>query len=1454
MGKNTKITATAVPTRFGPTPNKLTVHIFFSPRLPDSGLLSDYYEIMKWPAFTDYFKTQLQGINFLFLEHHIDTDDSIKYSYIKSIPIDSGYFKIEQNQDAQIKYRFDDGSFFPSDNSGGYPLSDKDHLPDVLWKQMFTPDTPVSGWLINEVDFTLADKLGRQQLKKDLNDAIDNTIEQLLTAGDYTDTPDFYTPGNQAREQAKTEIASFVLYLQQLKNKEPEVMLQDAIIKDNPVNSIHRTFIKNLYGALNKLVYEYRQQLEDLSIRISAQDLLDHNSYETAEFHKKFSAYSNYPFLLRNTGWIWEISIDFAGITEKMPELKKFLTYPTSNTLKFMQLEFKPTPTPKDDDPMPLEIRNILFSNEIDIKCPYTCFELEVEKIQPKILKTFAPGSSPEFGKEYFQIERGFIKARPVHTDNTASYELTASLIDKDQLMARIGDMVRANKSFADDAGQAGDDHANAVSVQNEFKSLAAQPRGSSSGSEYVSNGISLSIKGIKQILNNLQNTNPATQSNEINIPPTGNDQVENAIASIKEGIVYAHNLHVGYRVDVAMVQGDKILMADSLCRRQELYCICVGKKHVWAENPSFKEEGWLMESTQASQSGLTYVDEELFRWNDWSLVCPQIGDHEDVQHPTVDDSDPAPLIITEVPPDCSLVPLRFGSYYSFRLRPVDLCGNDIRFGENEATAPAQQLNDFWTSPIQYQRQDPVNTPVVIPGMRIYDGYQQPDKNSDKRNLVWNDNHWGEDVEKMVIRSYYADGKLHTEQLSIRYIGPPKSNLQFALKHGLLDRFIKDDGNAEYIRNELFEYADREIVPSDLYYMKSQGKINYLFDPVVKGFEILYERTRYAVESVTRTTLDTTTDPYWRNWQFLKLSLEQLSAGDARSPVDRVKINPGGSPTENEIRFALKPGVENDFQLGCTYFPELENWLHECVDKTKRSRMQLVHAVQKPCLIDNYYPDGNYFRDKVPLTILFNPDARIAEKRDFVFQTYFQLYPVYTADAALLEIQYTDIVSDVTSSNGYQLKNVQQIVKTGLLPPTGAAEKEIFFSALSFAFPDTKFRRVNFRMSIPSRFKQYFKNEKDFSITGEDPNSPWVENAAFDVWTTIEQTRRGGWQKILSTNRPEPIVIERIVPLLSWSNTGGPNATIERFTDTIRVYFEGDWYSSGEEEQVAVFYSVDPGANSTCVPVELESVISQFGTDPAGEPQALNDNSELLTLLQTKKMFLGAEYLDHVALSGLEFDPSPDTTGQVYCVSGPLPTSVCAAILPAHFSKDETEIKGRFFVDIKVSRVLSENLYFPFIRFALARYQPNTINAKAFTNDNPKDYRFSKVTISDFVQPLPYRKLELKDNAPIQYEAKAHRKNQHKKGTNKVYVFEEKLLDVKKDIYARLEDHQPLVAEVITKANTDLVISRKNIEPNPPKYVVEEYEQYESEITVDEKTGPRSDFKQRLIFSYLIDQ
>ena len=144
----------------------------------------------------------------------------------------------------------------------------------------------------------------------------------------------------------------------------------------------------------------------------------------------------------------------------------------------------------------------------------------------------------------------------------------------------------------------------------------------------------------------------------------------------------------------------------------------------------------------------------------------------------------------------------------------------------------------------------------------------------------------------------------------------------------------------------------------------------------------------------------------------------------------------------------------------------------------------------------------------------------------------------------------------------------------------------VSFSNLVHSFNDGKYRKIKYSIEAISKFKKYFPEHiKDFSVTGL---SEEVE--------------------ILSSQRPPPVEIDRVVPLIRWDGQLIKDRRRKRICDTIRIYFKGDWFQTGDGESVAIIFANQPVQpsdktplipSSGEVPKELENAISQFGLDPA---------------------------------------------------------------------------------------------------------------------------------------------------------------------------------------------------------------------------------------------------------------
>ncbi|HSL58450.1 MAG TPA: hypothetical protein VK866_11460, partial [Acidimicrobiales bacterium] len=121
--------------------------------------------------------------------------------------------------------------------------------------------------------------------------------------------------------------------------------------------------------------------------------------------------------------------------------------------------------------------------------------------------------------------------------------------------------------------------------------------------------------------------------------------------------------------------------------------------------------EGWIAEALGGDDAGDLYVGEELIRWDGWSPVAPKPGtvigtDDQLDERPTADALPALPVVVSYQPTPGTLVPLRYGRRYQLRVRAVDLAGNGPA-GDPGSSAHASPR-------VLFGRLDPVRSPDLL--------------------------------------------------------------------------------------------------------------------------------------------------------------------------------------------------------------------------------------------------------------------------------------------------------------------------------------------------------------------------------------------------------------------------------------------------------------------------------------------------------------------------------------------------------------------------------------------------------------------------------------------------------------------------------------------------------------------------------------------------------------------
>jgi hypothetical protein len=225
-------------------------------------------------------------------------------------------------------------------------------------------------------------------------------------------------------------------------------------------------------------------------------------------------------------------------------------------------------------------------------------------------------------------------------------------------------------------------------------------------------------------------------------------------------------------------------------------------------------------------------------------------------------------------------------------------------------------------------------------------------------------------------------------------------------------------------------------------------------------------------------------------------------------------------------------------------------------------------------------------------------------------------------------------------------------------------------------FGDTKYRSVTYRAVTTTRFGDCFA----------DRNLPRTRESA------------GFVAPLKSTASPLRPQVSYIVPAFPWKRAGNvaQGFTSERGGGALRVYLDGPWFSSGAGELLGVIVAspIDPDPDSQ---PNLGADLADRGRDPLWKTQEFR-------MLPVESDFVNA-------VSGPEDVRRPDKDRRQVTVIG--------------FNVD-FDGEGRSFSDIVLD---PERSYFPFVRLALARYQPNSIVG----------CEISPIVLTDFAQLSPRR-------------------------------------------------------------------------------------------------------------------
>ena len=785
-------------------------------------------------------------------------------------------------------------------------------------------------------------------------------------------------------------------------------------------------------------------------------------------------------------------------------------------------------------------------------------------------------------------------------------------------------------------------------------------------------------------------------------------------------------------------------------------------------------------------------IHEQMFTWNGWSLVVQrpgaalaaedeQVGDdptntmrpntmkrtYVDPEGTTRDlgdfENQNLPLTTRFRVPPGTLPRLRLGTTYCFRARAVDLAGNSVPFSAGTPTDTPGGANDTLTTvtrEIVHKRYEPIRPPTVV---------------------ITEELRANESPYHLVVTSNYNSSPTQTTS---RHICPPRTSFTMSEVHGAFDKTTPGHPMAaeaweEIADRDAWDFPQNDLPPDDpahgqqLPVSSIEEPLPYLADVPSRGASFT------GLPGQKKKTGDVT---YTGRQPLLGSTIVKLgddsevSSEALRVPFER-DIDDGAD--RRPFKLVVESIEGRDIRLANHATPAEPRWNED----TRELTVQLAKAEQVPVELSSYASaaDMNLFgtyqwgvtksiKDLVPgqLKVLVSAEAfspAVMTPKAFALPllrrdnlhaatnslievsvlgrnwtvtphdtltlvhavrqpmlppnlTYRMLARRRAGDTYAVLVDWVQIHGKSTARvvmNAYWKENVddpadgppkwgdtaverkgqafdlnigpydtvalslREEAPPGLTMPVPPVTTNTDSKAQRHALGDTKHRRIKYGLVASSRFQHYFPPEAETTRTG---NTKWLH--------------------VPSSARPLAPVVDLVIPAFKWARAESPtSASSTRSGGRLRVYLERPWFSSGDDEKLAVLLW-QTGNNSAGYD-KLQPYITEWGDDPVykskGSLPVSLPKPEHFADWSAKKTYLwAAEHADGEPLyvTAMAYDVQYDSESE------------------------------RWFADIKMSQ---GNAYFPFVRLALARYQPYSLAG----------LELSKTVTVDAVQLTPSR-------------------------------------------------------------------------------------------------------------------
>ena len=757
------------------------------------------------------------------------------------------------------------------------------------------------------------------------------------------------------------------------------------------------------------------------------------------------------------------------------------------------------------------------------------------------------------------------------------------------------------------------------------------------------------------------------------------------------------------------------------LCRRDGTYTL--SKPH--AHNPltSSGEEGFVTLSTSKAPDGMAghFLHESWLHWEGWSLVAPRPGKSVAPDGSSAAAAnDPINQIGLKVRFKAhpgSLPRLRFGLSYAMRARAVDLAGHGVASDAKVADRPAVR-----TAMHTYYRYEPLS----FPALALRASIKASPGESQARLVIRSD------YDRTVAQYYHEQSSPPYNQYAERHIVPPKTSEMLAEAHGMLDGPIPPGTPADQrswyeimIKRDVALGGDNADHPDpateqEHVFGTDRLRLPYLPDPLAHGASL----DGLPGLPGPAPFLEATYGGTWPDLRPFRIKIVDPS-GAAPAP-------PRWDGGAGELTVELAKADRITVALSTTLTPAaLElmgvwHWIVEAKEEELRKlalegllplltparQITLVHAVQRP-LIEPAF-SHKLHADRTPIggaaaTPLGSTSATLID------------IPMPLSGKSTIKLDlyahWYEPADDVAKPGPEVLEGNAHVAES----PMAAEDTEMRFEAgdrtHTQQFRDTKYRRVAYTAAATTRFREYFPA----SITGDPANitraskegqlqRPDAANPSPLFEPDYAHPLPLGVVDVPSTARPQVPRLLYVVPTFGHEVSATPDGVAStRSGGGLRIYLERPWYSSGGGELLGVVLAPEGrhivGESKSkaffgSYKAPDAAHLTQWGLDPARLSRSLPAG-----YAPAADRFPASV----VGADGLTIDEQPGT----------------AVTVVGHEVAYDPD-RRLWYCDITID---PGNAYYPFVRLALARFQPHSV----------RDAELSRIVLADFMQLAPDR-------------------------------------------------------------------------------------------------------------------